>query len=88
MTKRKVRKFRVHAALDVTENRRLELMFNSTLETVKIRAVVDGIPQRPYTKSEILSDEQGAFFMLWSVQGEDELAYTKIYLDNFRRVRG
>lgn len=88
MGKRKVKLFRVHAELVIDERRKLELMFSSTLERVTVRAVVDSVPVKPYTKSELFYDESGAYFILNGSLEGDELSYTKFYLDNFRRVRG
>lgn len=81
-------KFRVHAVMEVDAYRKLELMFNSGLDRVTVRAVVEGIPQLPYSKSEVFYDESGAFFMINGGLEDDELSYVKFYLDNFKRVQG
>ena len=88
MSKTKKRKFKVHAILEAGQDRRLELMFNSTLERVTVRAVVDDIPQKPYVKSDVLYDERGAFFVVGGGLDSGEVAYSKLYLDKFKRVRG
>ncbi|MCS0827400.1 hypothetical protein NX029_26150 [Cytobacillus firmus] len=84
---KKKRSFKTHAAMDLGEGRKLEIMFAPNLDRVTIRAVRDGVALKPYSKSEVFADEQGAFLILVN-PAEEEWSYTKLYLDNFKRVRG
>ena len=88
MTKTKTRKFRSHAELDFGLGNKLELMFSSSLDRVTVRAVRDGIPQRPYSKSDIFADDRGAYFIINEEANGEVVGYSKIYLDNFKRIRG
>lgn len=74
--------------MDFGGGNRLELMFNSNLDKATIRAVRDNVVQKPYSKSEIFADDEGAYVVINGTAEGEEIQYVKIYLSNFKRVGG
>lgn len=62
-------------------------MYSKGLTRCTIRAVVDNVPQLPYSKSDIFFDEEGeAYALIVVVEEEGQATATKLYLSNFKKV--
>lgn len=86
--KRKTNRFKVHGVMDFGDDNRMELMFNSNLDRATVRAVRSGVIQKPYSKSSIFHDDEGAYIIVGAERTEEFVRYAKLYLENFKRVRG
>lgn len=90
MAQKKRKKFTAHAVMHLTNDSGLEIMFNSNLDRVTVRAIVGGEVKRPYEKSDIFFDEETmeAYFVVAGGLDDTsgEMQYVKFYLSDFIRV--
>jgi anti-sigma regulatory factor (Ser/Thr protein kinase) len=86
---KKKKVFKVHGEKDLGNGNKIQIMFNSKLDRVKVRAVREGIVRKPYTNSDLFVDEDGRTYFVVAGGTEEAgvLLHAKLYLSDFKRVR-